>query len=133
METTDQQDETIDRVRAFIREHAPDLIETGGDSRWTVGNILFRYESDAPGMYAYMVGPLKNGKVSWHLMPLYAVESIREKCSEPLKPFISGKSCIQFARFDDLPLETLRLLVTDGTPLFKEAMEAHLRKRKPRK
>ena len=133
MDATDQQAAEIDRVRAFIRDNAPDLIETAGDSRWTEGKILFRFESDEPGMYAYMVGPLKNGKVSWHLMPLYAVESIRDACEAALKPFITGKSCIAFQHFDDLPLEALTTLVRDGTPLFHEAMEAHLAKRKRRK
>jgi len=133
MDNTDQQDTEIDRVRAFIREHAPYLIEAAGDSRWTEGKILFRFESDEPGMYAYMVGPLKNGKISWHLMPLYAVESIRDQCEALLKPFVTGKSCIAFRSFDDLPLDTLTTVVRDGTPAFQEAMEAHLAKRKRRK
>lgn len=130
MDTTDHQATEIDRVRAFIHEHAPDLIETAGDSRWTEGKILFRFESDEPGMYAYMIGPLKNGKVSWHIMPLYAVESIRDACEAALKPFVTGKSCIAFKTFDDLPVDALTTLVRDGTPLFREAMEAHLAERR---
>lgn len=133
MDANEHQRAEIDRVRAFIREHAPDLTETVGDSRWTEGKLLFRYASDEPGMYAYMVGPLKNGKISWHLMPLYAVESIRESCEAALKPFVTGKSCIAFKSFDDLPVEALTIVVRDGTPLFKEAMDAHLASRKRRK
>lgn len=131
-EPSEHQSRQIQRVCDFIAEHTGELIPCAGDSRWTEGHILFRYESDQPGMYAYMTGPLKNGRVSLHLMPLYALPELRDKYLEAFEPFAAGKSCIHFAHFDELPFDALADIVENGTPRFKAAMEARLPKKPAR-
>lgn len=133
VEPTEHQRREIDRVCDFIVWHSRDLTQIAGDSRWTEGNVLFRYESDEPGMYAYMVGPLKDGRISLHLMPLYALPELREQHAEAFKPFSAGKSCIHFDSFDDLPQEALKDVIERGTPQFKAAMEAQLDKKGSRR
>lgn len=130
-EPNEHQSREIERVCDFIAEHGPELTQCAGDSRWTYGNVLFRYRSDNPGMYAYMVGPLENGGVSLHLMPLYALSDLWDKHREAFKPFIADKSCIHFRNFYDLPLDALADVVKEGTPRLKAAMEAKLHQKKP--
>lgn len=123
----------IERVLAFIRKHSQGLIEKSGDSKWTHGYCLFCNKEDAPGFYTHMVGALKNGKVTWHIMPLYGVAELKEKWPDALKPFVSGKSCIQFNRFSDLPHDAILDIVQRGGPLFREVMLTHLSKKKSKK
>lgn len=120
----------IEKTVSFIRKHSKNLVEKPGDSKWTEGHLVFAFQDDAPGMYAHMVGALKNGKVTWHMMPMYGVSEMKEKWSDVLAPFVSGKSCINFKQFEDLPAEALLDIVQQGTPLFKQEMDAYYAKRK---
>lgn len=115
----------INKVLSFIRQHAKGLIEKPGDSKWTEGNCLFSFEDDQPGFYTFMVGALKNGKVTWHMMPMYGVVDMKKKWGKELSPFTSGKSCIQFKKFDDLPREALLDIVKNGTAMFQQVMLEH--------
>jgi len=128
-ETLKQIEDTI----KFIRQHSKNLTEKPGDSKWTDGHCVFCFANDEPGMYAYMVGALKSGKVTLHMMPMYGVAEMKEKWSEDLKPFVSGKSCINFKSFEDLPIAALLDIVQRGTGMFKEEMTAYYAKRKKSK
>lgn len=120
----------IEKVLRFIREHSQGLVEKPGDSKWTEGNCLFSYQEDEPGFYTFMVGALKSGNITWHMMPMYGVSEMKEKWAEVLSPHTSGKSCIQFNRFDDLPREALLDIVRNGTPMFQQVMLAHRARKK---
>lgn len=110
----------IELTLSFIRAHSPPLVERAGDSKWTTGKVVFAFADDKPGNYVYMVGALKKGKVSWHMMPLYGVPEISEKWAKALAAFSAGKSCIHFSSFAELPQDALLGIVKDGTPLFAE-------------
>lgn len=120
----------IEATLAFIRKHQAELVELPGDSKWTSGYKVFRYDSDGEGLYTFMVGALKNGKVTWHIMPLYGVTEIKDKWLDQLQPFVSGKSCINFKKFSDLPEDALIDIVKRGSKLFKEVMIEYHNKRK---
>jgi hypothetical protein len=123
----------IENTLQFIRQHSIDLVEKEGDSKWTQGHTVFAFDDDDPGMYTFMVGALKNGAVTWHMMPMYGVSEMKEKWTESLAPYVSGKSCINFKRFSELPQEALRNIVSNGTPLFQKEMQAYYAKRKKKK
>lgn len=123
----------IEKTLTFIRENTTGLIEKPGDSKWTAGHTTFAFPDDIQGMYTYMIGALKNGKVTWHIMPLYGVSEMREKWSAALEPFVSGKSCINFNNFDDLPQNALIDITHTGTGMFKKEMEAYYAKRQKKK
>ena len=119
----------INLCLAFIRKHAPDLIEVEGDSKWTKGNVIFREDFDKPGMYTFMLGALANGKVTLHLMPLYGIKSLKDKYTTEFKSVSSGKSCIAFKYFNDLPLSALQDIIENGSKQFKIVMQAYYAKR----
>jgi hypothetical protein len=122
------QREQIQKVTSFIEKHAPDLNKMDGDSKWTDGAILYKYDGMQDGFYVFMVGPISGDKVSWHMMPLYGVLEFQDKYQEDLKPFEAGKSCINFKNFDDLPLEALEDIVSEGTKAFFPIWEKHRKK-----
>ncbi len=116
----------INKVLEFIRIHAPSLKEKAGSTKWSQGHTVFCFNNEeTDGAYVFMIGALKSGKVTWHMMPLYGVEEVKEKYTDNLKPFQSGKSCIQFKSFDDLPLSDLEKIVSEGTPLFEIVWKHH--------
>lgn len=120
----------IEKTLSFIRKHDKSLLEKPGDSKWTNGHTVFCFENDEPGMYTHMIGALKSGKVTWHMMPMYGVTEMKDRWSNEMSPFVSGKSCINFKTFDELPIEAIENIVSEGGPLFKLAMDAYYAKRK---
>jgi len=123
---------TLSEIEAcvrFIRKHAKDLIEMEGDSKWTKGNLIFRETFDKEGMYTFMVGALASGKVTLHIMPLYAINEFKEKYKDSFAPFSSGKSCIQFKHFKDLPKKELEDIIKNGSKQFKIIMQDYYKKR----
>jgi len=120
----------IEKTLNFIRQHSKNLVEKPGDSKWTLGQTVFAFPDNKSGMYTYMVGALKSGKVTWHMMPIYGVTLMKEKWQESLASFKSGKSCIQFKSFDELPSDAITDIVRNGTPLFKTEMDSYNARRK---
>ena len=119
----------IDKTRRFICEHAPELIEQDGSSKWTDGHRVFYDPDESADQYTFMVGALKNGNVTWHMMPIYAVSELKERWATSLQPFLSGKSCIQFKTFAELPQDALEDIVRNGTPAFQQVLKT-LKKKK---
>jgi hypothetical protein len=115
----------IEKTLSFIRKNAKGLIEKPGDSKWTKGHTVFAFPEDGPGLYTYMVGALKSGKVTFHVMPMYGVAEMKEKWTQVLAPFTSGKSCLNFDKFGDLPKDALLDITKNGTGLFKKEMDAY--------
>jgi hypothetical protein len=62
-------------------------------------------------------------------MPMYGVAEMKSKWSDSLAPFVSGKSCINFKSFSDLPTEAITNITEVGTELFKKEMELYYAKR----
>jgi len=125
--------EEINKTLSFIRQHTTGLLEHEGYTKWTQGQIVFSDKIEEQLTFVYMVGALKTGKVTLHIMPYYAVESLREKWSEALNPFISGKSCINFNKFSDLPETAISNILMEGTREFNTLMTEHYRKKQPKK
>lgn len=124
--STAHQQEQINSILELVRTHAPNLVEMDGDTKWTTGNIVFKYpDYKKEGDYVFMVGALKSGKTTFHLMPLYGVPGMAQKYSQELKSFAAGKSCINFKNYADLPEAALIDIIKTGTPLFKEVYERH--------
>lgn len=112
----------IDKTRRFICERAPNLTEQDGVSKWTEGHRVFFDPDGSSDQYTFMVGALKNGNVTWHMMPIYAITELKERWATTLKPFLSGKSCIQFKTFDELPTNALDDIVRNGTPAYQQVL-----------
>ncbi|EAR10179.1 hypothetical protein [Reinekea blandensis] len=119
----------IDKTLQFIRERAPELFEREGATKWTEGHRVFFDPEGPDDQYTFMVGALKNGNVTWHMMPIYAVPELKERWATALRPFLSGKSCIQFKSFDELPQDALDDIVRKGTPAFGQVLNT-LKKKK---
>jgi hypothetical protein len=58
------------------------------------------------------------------MMPYYGLKDMREKYDDVFKPYISGKSCINFDTLEDIPQEALIDVIENGTkdfqPIWKE-------------
>lgn len=122
----------VDKTLQFIRKYAPELTEQAGTSKWTDGHTVFFDPATTPDQFVFMVGALKNGKVTWHLMPMYGVPELKERWTEALKPFASGKSCIHFRQFNELPQDALQDIVKHGAPRFSEIVR-EMKKNKRRR
>lgn len=120
----------IEKTCQYIRDRAPQLSEQAGSSQWSDGHVVFVDPVSTPDQYIYMIGALKNGKVTWHMMPMYGVSEIKERWSDTLQPFVSGKSCIQFKAFDELPTDALDDIVRNGTPAFQQVLAAMKKKKR---
>lgn len=129
----EHQQAQIDKIVDLVTKLAPDLELIPGNSKWSEGNLVFRYPGSDDGVYAFMLGALKNGKTTFHMMPYYGLPDMRAKYDEVFKPFISGKSCINFKNYDDLPLNALEDVVENGTPAFKPIWEEYHKKNQKKK
>ena len=101
-------------LHALVTAAAPDLGVAVNDGKWLRGLIFF---SAGPNM-VYAVGPKGTTKTVFHMMPFYGSPVLQERHGPALAPFLTGKSCITFRRFDDLPAEALTDIVGRGTPVF---------------
>jgi predicted ATPase len=133
IDASDHQYTQIEKVCKLIRELAPRLEEVEGDSKWTANRIVFREPGSPQGFFTYMVGPVAHGKTTFHLMPMYSVPDLQTRFAADLKPFSTGKTSIHFDDFDELPIESIRSIVAEGTQVFAEQQEEMLAKKRKKK
>jgi len=118
---SDDQVESLRRLRALIHDHTDGLDEAVNAGRWLKGFVFYSFS----GQMIYAAGPKGTKKTSFHMMPFYGSPALRERHGEALSPFVTGKSCIAFRRISELPLEALTDIVERGTPVMKDMIEGH--------
>ena len=92
----------VERVWRLVREHVPD----GYREEITAKFLTFRAEEE---MYVALAS-WKN-YISLYLMPLYLYPELKAKLDAAEKKVKCGKSCINFRRADELPLEAIGEIV----------------------
>ena len=89
----------LTRLRALISEAVPDAVET------------MRYRMPT---YEYQGDMLCAFASQKHYMSLYMDPGIVAKHKHDLKGLSIGKSCIRFKRLEDLPLDTVRVMLDEA-------------------
>lgn len=95
------------RVWQIVRAHVP----AGYVEQVTPARLTFAGDGE---MYVALAS-MKN-YLSLHLMALYVAPELRAKLDASGKKIKAGKSCINFTRADDLPLDALGEIVAAHTP-----------------
>ena len=101
----------ISAVRNLIRELNPGVVERIDDGKWFVGLLTY---STPEGAFLYALGP-RSGRTTFHMMAYYGSKALQERHGPSLKPFLTGKSCIRFDSFEQLPEGALRDII-EGSP-----------------
>ena len=114
------QAENIRSVRRLVLEQRPDAVEEIDQGKWFTGLLTYTTKS---GVFLFALGPRKDGKTTFHMMPYYASSDLQQRHGECLKRFLTGKSCIRFKHFADLPLDALQEILASA-----EQMEAMFQK-----
>lgn len=81
------------------------------------------YLHDTGGFVLLCLGPRKDGSTSFHMMPYYCSTALRERHEAGLKKFLTGKSCIKFKRFVDLPDGAIEDIVSNGVVGLKRVVK----------
>ncbi len=84
--------------------------------KWFGG--LLTYNSP-DGTFMYALGPKTGGLCTFHMMPYYGSTDLQQRHHEALKKHLTGKSCIKFKHFSDLP-EGVIADIVGTTPKFIE-------------
>lgn len=120
------QTDNILAVRELILEHCPDLVEAVDDGKWFGGLLTYNTPT---GMFVYALGPRTGGFTTFHMMPYYGSTGLQERHGPLLKKFLTGKSCIKFKQFAELPEASIRDIL-GSTSRFIEVATAMMAQRK---
>jgi hypothetical protein len=107
-----EQNKAIQKMRAFVLRYNPSLKEKINKSKWLTGLIMY---SSPTGVHAYALGPRGKNMTTFHMMPYYGSPKLQAKHGAALKKFLTGKSCIQFKNFEDLPKKAMMDIIKNGT------------------
>lgn len=66
---------------------------------------------------------LKKTYVSYHLMPVYSHQELRERVSPELGKRMQGKSCFNFKKPEPALFDELEQLTVDGARLYEKPFE----------
>ena len=113
-----QQRETLIEARAFIKSNTEGLSEEINTGKWLKGYLFFSFNSTM----VFALAPQGKLATTLHMMPFYGSPELQNKHRSALEPFLTGKSCIAFKRFSDLPQESLLNIVKEGTKAFLEGI-----------
>ena len=102
---------SIRQLRRLILENSRGLQESINRGKWLAGYIFYSHNSKM----IYAIGAKKGKKVSFHMMPYYGSPTLQAKYGKALEKFQSGKSCIEFVNFSDLPESALVAIIRSGT------------------
>jgi hypothetical protein len=108
---TAEQAGSISAMRALLATHASSLVENIDDGKWFKGLLTYCLPS---GRFAFALGPRANGSTTFHMMSFYESKKLQERHGLPLKRFLSGKSCIRFRHYADLPEDSLIDIISVG-------------------
>jgi hypothetical protein len=123
---SEEQSASIRAVRKLLIELAPDLTEEIDAGKW-FGGLLTYHTDDRIFMFA--LGPLSAGYTTFHMMPFYGSKTLQESYGPALKKLLSGKSCIKFKQYSDVPEDALCGII-GSTPNFAEIARVMFAKRK---
>jgi hypothetical protein len=113
-------------VRGLLRETSPGLVEAIDDGKWFGGLLTY---TTTGGAFVYALGPRAGGTTTFHMHPYYGSKALQERHGLALKKFLTGKSCIRFKRYEDLPEDALRDIILNG-PKVLAAMQETFANRK---
>ena len=125
VEFTDDQIDSLRHLRLLIGQNADGLNEHVNTGRWLTGFVFYA----ALGQMIFAIGPRGKTKTTFHMMPYYGSPALQERHRDALSPFLTGKSCIAFRKYSDLPHDALSDIVRRGTPVMIEMLEAHAQSR----
>lgn len=91
------------------------------------GNVVLKAPWSEPGKKEpawFGAVQLKKNYVSFHLMPLYALASLREGLSPNLEKRMQGKSCFNFKKVEPGLLDALEQLTAECAAAYQTAVIA---------
>ncbi|MDR3690234.1 MAG: DUF1801 domain-containing protein [Fimbriimonas sp.] len=111
---TEEQAANIDAIRNLIMQVCPDVVEVVDEGKWFGGLLTYTMPG---GMFMFALGPRSGGFTTFHMMAFYGSAKLRERNEAPLKKFLTGKSCIKFKNYADLPEASIHDII-DASPEF---------------
>ena len=123
---TEDQKASIRKVRELIVELNTYLVEEIDTGKW-FGGMLTYYTEDRINVFA--LGPLTGGFTTFHMMAFYGSPALQAQHGVALKKLLSGKSCIKFKDFSEVPEPALRGVI-EATPKYAELAREMFAKRK---
>ena len=120
---SDDQADALLHLRSLIGQNSEGLDECVNTGRWLNGFVFY----SALGQMVYAIGPKGKTKTSFHMMPFYGSPVLQERHGAALSTFLTGKSCIAFRRYSEVPLDALTDIVRRGTPVMLGMIEEHAR------
>ncbi len=103
----DERRELIDRVWQVVREHMP---------AGYVEQIGPKFLQFAAGTEGYIALANQKNYVSLYLLPVYVEPSLKPKLDGVDRKLKVGKSCVNFTKAEDLPLDIIGEIVGSFTP-----------------
>ncbi|HXH53276.1 MAG TPA: hypothetical protein VNH53_07600 [Sphingomicrobium sp.] len=119
--------DSLEPVFADLRER---LLRSSGGMDVTAdepGNVVLKTPWDEPGKKErawFGAVQLKKNYVSCHLMPLYALPSLREDVPPDLQKRMQGKSCFNFKQIDPELFDALERLVAKCAAAYAGPVDA---------
>ena len=120
---SDDQVDSLRALRRLISTNTQGLDEGVNDGRWRNGYVFY----SADGQMIYAIGPKGKTKTTLHMMPYYGSPSLQELHGDALSSFLTGKSCIAFRKYSELPLGAVTDIICRGTPVMVAMIEDHAR------
>ena len=108
---TPEQAEAITAMRSLLAAHAPEFIEQVDDGKWYGGCLTYTHPA---GRFVFALGPRAHGFTTFHMLPFYESAALRDHHGTALKKFLTGKSCIKFKKYADLPEASLIDIIKAG-------------------
>lgn len=115
-----EQAQAIRSVRALVLEGAPSLVEAIDQGKWFTGLLTY---NTPDGVFVFALGPRSGGSTTFHMMPYYASGALQDRHGAPLRKLLSGKSCIRFKRYSDVPDGVLQDIIGHA-PAIEAYIEA---------
>ncbi len=117
---TQDQAEAIQAIRRLVVRQNPTLEEQVDAGKWYTGLLVY----SAPGLGTlFALGPRPKGFTTFHMMPYYGSTALQQRHGAALKRFLTGKSCIKFKRYADLPEDALRDITGRAAEVVTTALE----------
>jgi len=114
------QREGIRALRTLLLDNDPALVEAIDDGKWFRGLLTYYTPT---GEFLYALGPRAGDATTFHMMAYYVSPALQERHGPALKRFLTGKSCMQFRRYSELPEDALRDIVHSSKEIVKTAMQ----------